>query len=125
MLPEGAAMTQAWGMTETSCIATMFWHRETDDTGSVGRLVPGLEAKLVDEEGNEVRSYNNTGEMCVRGKTVFQGYHNNPEANKDSFDKDGFYKTGDIMYCDGASKKWYIIDRKKVSLPSPLSLFLS
>ncbi|KAF8544633.1 hypothetical protein BDD12DRAFT_814991 [Trichophaea hybrida] len=94
LLPKETPMTQAWGMTETTCIATMIWAGEFDDTGSVGYLVPGLEAKLVDDEENEVNSYNNTGEM-------------------ESFDKDGFYKTGDIMYCDGASKKWYIVDRKK------------
>ncbi|KAF8247393.1 amp dependent CoA ligase [Wilcoxina mikolae CBS 423.85] len=113
LLPKETPMKQVWGMTETTCVATMFWPGEFDDTGSVGYLVPGLEAKLVDDEGNEVKSYNNTGEMCVRGKTIFQGYYNNPEANRELFDNNGFYKTGDIMYCDGASKKWYIVDRKK------------
>lgn len=39
--------TQVWGMTETSCVATMFAHPEHDDTGSVGRLIPNLEAKCV------------------------------------------------------------------------------
>lgn len=42
-----APFTQVWGMTETSCIATMFWYPEHDDTGSVGRLIPNLEAKYV------------------------------------------------------------------------------
>jgi acyl-CoA synthetase (AMP-forming)/AMP-acid ligase II len=36
---------QVWGMTETSCVATMFRYPEHDDTGSVGRLIPNLEAK--------------------------------------------------------------------------------
>jgi acyl-CoA synthetase (AMP-forming)/AMP-acid ligase II len=39
--------TQVWGMTETSCVATMFPYPEHDDTGSVGRLLPNLEAKCV------------------------------------------------------------------------------
>lgn len=38
-------VNQVWGMTESSCIATMFHCREDDDTGSVGRLLPNLEAK--------------------------------------------------------------------------------
>ena len=36
---------QVWGMTETSCVATMIRYPEHDDTGSVGRLIPNLEAK--------------------------------------------------------------------------------
>jgi acyl-coenzyme A synthetase/AMP-(fatty) acid ligase len=41
------------------------------------------------------------------------GYFNNPEVNAESYDSEGFFKTGDIMYCDAKTKKWYIIDRKK------------
>lgn len=118
LLPPGARISQVWGMTEVTGVATRLWHGEVDDTGSVGFLIPGLEAKLLDDDGNEIRAFNRPGEMCVRGKTVFLGYHNNPKANQLSFDRDGFYKTGDIMYCDGASRLWYIVDRKKVSLPS-------
>jgi acyl-CoA synthetase (AMP-forming)/AMP-acid ligase II len=45
LLGPGAPFTQVWGMTETSCIATMFPYPEDDNTGSVGRLVPNVEAK--------------------------------------------------------------------------------
>lgn len=41
------------------------------------------------------------------------GYFNNPEANAGAFDSEGWYKTGDIVYCDEASRNWYIVDRKK------------
>jgi acyl-CoA synthetase (AMP-forming)/AMP-acid ligase II len=51
--------------------------------------------------------------MCIRGPTIIRGYFENAAANTAAFDSDGFYKTGDIMYCDGASGKWYIVDRKK------------
>ena len=44
-------------------------------------------------------------------------YFANPKANADSWDEDGFFKTGDIMYCDRKTKKWYIVDRKKVRKP--------
>lgn len=46
-LEPGVPFNQVWGMTETSCIATLFAYPEKDDTGSVGRLIPNLEAKLV------------------------------------------------------------------------------
>lgn len=41
------------------------------------------------------------------------GYFKNPEANSQSFDSDGWFKTGDIAYCDQFTRKWYIVDRKK------------
>ena len=47
LLGPGANCTQVWGMTETCCIATMLRWDEEDETGSVGRLVPNLEAKYV------------------------------------------------------------------------------
>jgi len=49
----------------------------------------------------------------LRGPTITSGYFENPQANAESFDSEGFFKTGDIGFCDGKSKKWYIIDRKK------------
>jgi 4-coumarate--CoA ligase len=101
-------------MTETTCIATMFQYPEQDTTGSVGRALPGLDLKLVDEEGNDISDYDVRGEMCVRGPSVINGYLDNPEANK-SWDRDGYFHTGDIMYRDSKSKLWYIVDRKKVS----------
>ena len=41
-------------------------------------------------------------------------YFANPKANAESWDEDGYFKTGDIMYCDRITRKWYIVDRKKV-----------
>jgi acyl-CoA synthetase (AMP-forming)/AMP-acid ligase II len=54
-----------------------------------------------------------TGELCIRGPTIISGYFNSPHATQDSIDNEGYFKTGDVMYCDSKSKKWYIIDRKK------------
>lgn len=42
------------------------------------------------------------------------GYFSNPKANEESFTTDGWFKTGDILYCDRKTKLWYIVDRKKV-----------
>lgn len=45
LLPEDTTVLQVWGMTETSCIASMFYFPEDDDTGSVGRMLPNLDVK--------------------------------------------------------------------------------
>ncbi|KAJ5483836.1 Phenylacetyl-CoA ligase epaB [Penicillium diatomitis] len=113
LLGKDVPFNQVWGMTETSCIATMFRYPECDDTGSVGRLIPNLEAKLIDEEGNNISEFGVCGELCVRGPTVTSGYYKNAKANADAFDADGWFKTGDIARCDVSTRKWYIVDRKK------------
>jgi 4-coumarate--CoA ligase len=45
LLSKGAVVNQVWGMTETSCIASMFQYPEDDRTGSVGRMVPNVDVK--------------------------------------------------------------------------------
>ena len=91
----------------------MFYYPEDDDTGSVGRLIPNVEVKLIDAEGNDIRGYDIRGEMIIRGPTITSGYFDNPKANAETFDSEGYYKTGDIMYCEKKTKKWYVVDRKK------------
>ncbi|GFF40358.1 putative acyl-coenzyme A synthetase [Aspergillus udagawae] len=113
LLQEGTPFTQVWGMTETCAIATMFTYPEDDDTGSVGRLIPNVEAKLIDENGNNISAFDVRGELCVRGPIVTPGYYRNDSANAVAFDNEGWHKTGDIAYCDGRTRKWYIVDRRK------------
>lgn len=61
--------------------------------GSVG-IGQGVEVKILDQNGTEL-SQGSEAEICVRGENVTKGYLNNPEANKTSFTKDGFFRTGD------------------------------
>ncbi len=64
--------------------------------GTVGRQTfPYDIYKVVDAEGCELPC-NTPGELMVKGPCVFSGYYNNPEENYRVFDKDGFFKTGDI-----------------------------
>ena len=113
LLPADAPMTQLWGMTETTCVATYLYPPEGDSTGSVGRLVQNLDAKLVDDNGKEVGPYDIRGELCIRGPTVIKGYLNNPKANAESWDDEGYFHTGDVAICDSKTHLWYIVDRKK------------
>ncbi|KAH7416961.1 4-coumarate-CoA ligase-like protein [Cadophora sp. MPI-SDFR-AT-0126] len=113
LLAPGTLVNQVWGMTETSCIASMFYFPEDDVTGSVGRMIPGLDVKIIDDNDKEITAYDVRGELCVRGPTIVAGYFENPKANSEAFDSEGFFKTGDIVYCDSKTKKWYVVDRKK------------
>jgi acyl-CoA synthetase (AMP-forming)/AMP-acid ligase II len=51
--------------------------------------------------------------MCVRGPSVISEYFSNPQATSESFDAEGYFKTGDVMTCLSTTRKWYITDRKK------------
>ncbi|OAL23059.1 hypothetical protein AYO22_06674 [Fonsecaea multimorphosa] len=102
-----ASFTQVFGMTETTGTISQFFGTERDETGSVGsRFLPNTDVK-------DITAYDVEGELCVRGPTVIRGYFNNPSANAAAYDAEGYFKTGDVLYCDGKTKKWYIVDRKK------------
>ena len=61
--------------------------------GSVG-IGQGVEVKILDQAGKEVPQ-GSEAEICIRGENVTKGYLNNPEANKSSFTKEGYFRTGD------------------------------
>jgi 4-coumarate--CoA ligase len=113
LLRPDTPFNQVWGMSETSCIATMVHYPEHDPTGSVGRFLPNHDAKLVDDEGRDITDFDVAGELCVRGPLIVKGYFNNPEANKLAWDTDGYFHTGDVAMRKRENGLWYIVDRKK------------
>lgn len=70
-------------------------------------------SRLIDDNGKDISGYGVRGELCIRGPTITPGYFENPKANTESFDNEGYFRTGDIGYCEETTRKWYIIDRKK------------
>jgi 4-coumarate--CoA ligase len=116
LMREDAPFNQVWGMSETSCIATMLYYPESDSSGSVGRFLPNCDAKLIDENGTDITAFDVRGELCVRGPIIVKGYFENEEANKESWDGEGYFHTGDVAFCRNSErgKLWYIVDRKKV-----------
>jgi 4-coumarate--CoA ligase len=113
---DDCVFTQVWGMTETTSALSIFRWPESDYTGSVGNIMlPGTDVKLVDDDGKDITDFDVRGEICCRGPTIIKGYYKNEKATKESWDDDGYFHTGDILYCDGKSGKWYCVDRKKVS----------
>ncbi|CAJ2501679.1 Uu.00g045320.m01.CDS01 [Anthostomella pinea] len=104
---------QGYGLSETAPTLTKGvvadWKRYN---GSVGKLLPNIEAQIVDLAGNELPA-GEEGELWVRGPNVFPGYLNRPELQKDTFSEEGgYFRTGDIGYFD-AKGNLYITDRLK------------
>ncbi|XPS70580.1 hypothetical protein M3J09_002791 [Ascochyta lentis] len=113
LLRSDTPFNQVWGMSETSCIATMCHYPEHDATGSVGRFLPNMDAKLVDDDGRDITDFDTGGELCVRGPLVVKGYYNNARANAESWDQEGYFHTGDVAVRKRENGLWYIVDRKK------------
>ncbi|KAJ7430584.1 AMP binding protein [Mycena galericulata] len=107
-------IAQAYGITEMSPCSHILNVAHADrKLGSIGQLLPNLEARLVhDEDGAVDAADGQSGELWLRGKTVMKGYLNNAEATKNSITPDGWYKTGDIARQDNEGY-YYIVDRRK------------
>ena len=73
--------------------------------GSSGRIIPGYEAKIVDDQGHAVAAQE-IGTLLVRGESAFAGYWNQPEKTKQALE-DGWVRTGDKYYRDGDGYFWY------------------
>ena len=91
-----------YGMTETSPVSTQ---TALDDplekrVGTVGRVHPHVEVKIVDPEGGATVARGETGELCTRGYSVMLGYWNDPERTAEAIDADGWMHTGDLATMD-------------------------
>ncbi len=106
-------MHQGYGLTETAPMVSFLPPEfALSKLGSSG--IPPLftDVKLVDGEGRTVQKALDRGEICVRGPHVTPGYWRKPEATAAAIDKDGWFHTGDIGYCDDEGML-YIADRIK------------
>ncbi len=104
-----AIQVTAYGSTETGgCVS----FNELDDTldqrvETSGRPFPGIELRIVDENGSPVPN-NERGEICVRGYSLFEGYHNDPAETAARFDAEGWFHTGDIGALDDDGRISYL-----------------
>jgi acyl-CoA synthetase (AMP-forming)/AMP-acid ligase II len=78
--------------------------------GSIGKLMKGLHAKIIDESG-KILGVNEVGEVCIKGPVIMKGYYKNTKATAATV-KDGWLHTGDIGYYD-KDEKFFIVDRLK------------
>ena len=110
----GCEVRQGYGMTETSPVTHMVPADRKGWTkyGSVGPVIPGVEAKLIDVESGEEVADGERGELCIRGANVMKGYFHNDEATAATIDADGWLHTGDVAVVD-ADGDFFIVDRVK------------
>ncbi|MCC6434729.1 MAG: AMP-binding protein [Acidimicrobiales bacterium] len=97
-------VTICYGMTETSPVSTQTLADDDIDrrTGTVGRVHPHVEIKIVDPATGQTVPHGTAGEFCTRGYSVMQGYWNDPTRTADAIDAHGFMHTGDLATMDEA-----------------------
>lgn len=108
-----ATVTTAYGLTECGGLATICDPGLPAETiaGTSGSAIPGTELCILDAEGAEMAA-GESGEICLRGFHVMQGYFNNAKATAEAITADGWLRTGDVGHVD-ADGNLIITDRLK------------
>ncbi|MBX7434256.1 fatty-acid--CoA ligase FadD5 [Mycobacterium sp. Y57] len=107
----GAQILAAFGQTEMSPVTCMLLGEDAiHKLGSVGRVIPTVSARIVDDEMNDV-PVGQVGEIVYRAPTLMAGYWNNPEATAAAF-AGGWFHSGDLVRQDEDGYIW-VVDRKK------------
>jgi long-chain acyl-CoA synthetase len=107
----GTPITQAYGLTETSPGAIVNPLGVTEFTGSIGVPISSTDVRICDDDGNDVPP-GESGEICIRGPQVMEGYWRQPEETAKVMLPGGWLRTGDIGHMDEKGFV-YIEDRKK------------
>lgn len=95
-------ITIAFGQTEASPVCTQTRIDDSIDlrVATVGRVLPFIEAKVVNPETNEEVPYGVAGEFVARGYNIMKGYYKMPEATAQAIDCEGWLHTGDLATMD-------------------------
>jgi long-chain acyl-CoA synthetase len=107
----GTAITEGYGLSETSPVATANRFDSQEFTGMIGLPLPSTDISIRDEDGKSL-PLGEVGEICIRGPQVMAGYWQRPDETAKVMTEDGFFRSGDMGYMDerGYTK---IVDRKK------------
>ena len=107
----GTSITEGYGLSETSPVATANRFDSQEFTGMIGLPLPSTEISIRDEDGNPL-PVGEVGEICIRGPQVMAGYWQRPDETAKVMTSDGFFRSGDMGYMEerGYTK---IVDRKK------------
>jgi len=105
-ISQGYGLTESFGMVSTTPPGYTFKKLKAS-----GMLLFPVEAKIVDDEGNELPT-EHIGELLLKGPKTFKGYWKKPEETKTTITPDGWIHTGDICKIDDEGFL-YILDRKK------------
>lgn len=102
---------QLYGMTEICGAATVI-PKNIKKSGSCGKVTTGHQIKVCDVQNGQVLTVNQVGELRIKGGGIMKGYLGNDKETKESFDEEGFLKSGDLGYYDEEGY-FYIVDRLK------------
>ncbi|HET7309939.1 MAG TPA: AMP-binding protein [Mycobacteriales bacterium] len=102
----GRDVYEGYGLTETAPVLTTTLCSDTAKPGSIGRPIPGVQLRLLDERGDEAEA-DDPGEITVRGANVFSGYWPDGAGGADA---DGWFRTGDVAYAD-SDGDLFLVDR--------------
>ena len=103
----GHHVFEGYGLTETAPVLTTTLMSQVAKPDSIGRPVPGVELRLVDEQGREPEE-GDPGEIVVRGANVFDGYWPDGRGGPDA---QGWWHTGDVAYVDDDGD-YHLVDRR-------------
>ncbi len=92
----GIPILEGYGMTELSGISTRRILGEIT-VGTLGRCIPGVQIKLMDEKGNEITKPGIKGIAWHKGDHVMKGYYKEPEKTKEILSSDGWLNSGDLL----------------------------
>jgi len=104
----GLEIFEGYGMTETAPVVATTLVSGTPKAGSVGRPLPDLDVRLVDETGSDVDE-GDPGEVWVRGPSVFTGYWPDGAGGPDA---EGWFRSGDVAYAD-EDGDLHVVDRRR------------
>ncbi|GAA0316705.1 AMP-binding protein [Psychrobacter aestuarii] len=107
----GNVITQGYGLSETSPVATANPINSAHFNGTIGIPMPATDVAILDENGDEL-PLGERGEIGIRGPQVMKGYWKRDDATAESMTEDGFFRTGDIGIMDDEGYVT-IVDRKK------------
>jgi long-chain acyl-CoA synthetase len=115
----GHHIFEGYGLTETAPVLTTTLMSEVAKPASIGRAIPGVELRLLDEQGRPVEE-GDPGEIVVRGANLFSGYW--PDA-ADGPDADGWFGTGDVAYVDDDGDLHLVDRRRELILVSGFNVY--
>ena len=117
----GIQVLEGYGLTETSpcCIFTM--PDKVQKPGSIGTVLPGVEAKVLDDAGCEVAA-GVIGELTVRGNVVMQGYYKDEDATSEVI-RNGWLHTGDLAYMDEEGYVFLVGLKKRMIITSGFNVY--
>ncbi|PLK71531.1 long-chain fatty acid--CoA ligase [Rhizobium sp. TH135] len=107
----GRPITEGYGLSETSPVATVNRLDAREFSGMIGLPLPSTDIEIRDEDGNTL-PIGDVGEICIRGPQVMAGYWQRPEETAKVMSDDSFFRSGDMGLMD---ERGYvkIVDRKK------------